>query len=140
MKKGTRVIGTVVAARAANKAQRIPASLKLVFRQIVFADGSTIPMEGSIEMSGSDTPYSSWKSRVLAAVLGMGGLGATIGAAVNGGKGAWMGAAAGFAFGLAAMVLPPRTKWKDMGIGEGGLFAVTLKQDVHIPVERLSKP
>jgi hypothetical protein len=137
--KGTRVLGTVTAARAADKARRIPPRLKLGFTQILLTDGRTIPMQGSIEMNGW-VPTISRKAAASTGALGMGALGALVGGLSNGGKGAGIGAAVGAGVGVLSMGLMPMGQWKDVAIQSGRPFAVELKQDVRLPVVPFSKP
>jgi len=137
--KGTRVLGTVAAVRAADKTRRIPPRLKLDFTQILLTDGHTIPMQGSIEMNGW-VPTISRKAATAAGALGMGALGALVGGLSNGGKGAGLGAAVGAGLGVLSMGLTPTGVWKDVSIKRGRPFAVELKQDVRLPVGPFSKP
>jgi len=132
--KVTRVLGTVAAARAANKPQRIPARLTLIFSQIVFTDGRTISMEGSFEMNGWGMESYSWKAATFGAAVGMALLGALIGGAANGAKGAGVGAAAGANLGWICMGLALKTNWKDVRIVKGRPFPVVLKHDVRLPI------
>ena len=137
--QGARVLGTVTAARAADKPHRIQPRLKLVFSQIVLTDGRTIPMEGTIELNGL-VPTISRKAAASTGALGMGSLGALVGGLSNGGKGAGIGAAVGAGVGVLSMGLMPMGVWKDVSIKRGRPFAVELKQDVRLPIVPVSKP
>jgi len=132
--KVTRVLGTVGAVRAANKPQRIPARLTLIFTQIVFTDGRAVSMEGSFALDGWGMQSYSWKAATFAAAVGMGVLGALIGGAANGAKGAGVGAAVGASLVGISMASIPTTSWKDVLIKMGRPFPVELKHDVRLPI------
>ena len=138
----TGVLGEVVAARAANKAQRIPAHLTLAFSQIVLADGRTIPMDASIELNGWGKTVGAPLGLATSFALGLAGglIGGLIGGAADGGRGAAIGIPIGSLAGAIGAAFLPNTNWRDVRIKKGRTFAVKLSKDVHFPSGPTAKP
>ena len=138
--KGTRLNGTVAAARPANKQKQIPARLKLIFDHVVLPDGRTIALSGWVEENGLGFSNGRGKTTVVAGAFGFAILGAAIGAIGHGLQGAGVGAAVGGGVGIATASLVLRGNWRDVIIRKRGWIRVHLDQDVRIPVAPSSKP
>ncbi len=142
--KGTRLNGTVAAARPANKQKQIPARLKLIFDHVVFPDGRTIPLNGWVEENGLGFSNGRGKTIVVAGAFGFAVLGAAMGAIAHGLQGAGVGAAVGGSVGIVVGIVNvgPLLKgnWRDVIIRKRGWIRVHLDQDVQIPLAPSSKP
>jgi type IV secretion system protein VirB10 len=131
---GTNVLGKIIQVDRPGRVKG-KASLALSFQSLIFPNGNTVPIYGSL--GGSDTGNrrgestiegDSSKGRDIGKVAQAGAPGAIVGGIVNGGKGAAIGGGVGAGVALAGVLL---TRGDDLELARGTMIEIVLDEAVE---------
>ena len=143
---GTKLKGWVDAVERADRRQKKPARLRVVFEEIVLPGGQVIHMKALLEQIGPEFsrnrgglgPAAGTITVLTAGTLEA--LGALIGLPINGLKGAGVGAAVGGGLGVVVGLAMLAVHWEDVHLYNGQKVLLQLDQNMIVHVPPSAKP